>query len=60
MKTKEEIKDEIKELYGANEALSEVMDILHAQSMEKMKKTFALNEMLKDMDDEGDNEIRNP
>jgi hypothetical protein len=52
MKTKEEIKDEIKELYGANEALSEVMDILHAQSMEKMKKMFALNEMLKNMDEE--------
>ena len=52
MKTKEEIKDEIKELYGANEALSEIMDILHAQSMEKMKKMFALNQMLKDMDDE--------
>jgi hypothetical protein len=60
MKTKEEIKDEIKELYGANEALSEVMDILHAQSMEKMKQMFALNQMIKDMDDEGDNEIRNP
>jgi hypothetical protein len=60
MKTKEEIKDEIKELYGANEALSEVMDMLHAQSMEKMKKMFALNQMLKNMDDEGDNGIRNP
>jgi hypothetical protein len=52
MKTKEKIKDEIKELYGANEVLSEVMDMLHAQSMEKMKKMFALNQMLKDMDDE--------
>jgi len=52
MKTKEEIKDEIKELYGANEALSEIMDTLHAQSMEKMKKMFALNQMLKNMDDE--------
>jgi len=52
MKTKEEIKDEIKELYGANEALSEVMDMLHAQSMEKMKKMFVLNQMLKDMEDE--------
>jgi hypothetical protein len=52
MKTKEEIKDEIKELCGANEALSEIMDMLHAQSMEKMKKMFALNQMLKNMDDE--------
>jgi hypothetical protein len=52
MKTKQEIKDEINELYGANEALSEVMDMLHAQSMEKMKQMFALNQMLKDMDDE--------
>jgi hypothetical protein len=52
MKTKQEIKDEIKELYGANEALSEIMDMLHAQSMEKMKKMFALNHMLKDMGDE--------
>jgi len=55
MKTKQEIKDEINELYGANEALSEVMDMLHAQSMEKMKKMFALNQMLKDMDDEEKN-----
>jgi peptidoglycan hydrolase CwlO-like protein len=60
MNTKEEIKDEIKELYGANEALSEVMDMLHAQRMEKMKKMFALNQMLNNMDDEGDTEIRNP
>jgi hypothetical protein len=34
--------------------------MIHAHSMEKMKQMFALNQMLKDMDDEGDNEIRNP
>ena len=51
MKTKQEIKDEIIELYGATKALREAMNILHAQSMEKSKQMMALNHMLKDMDD---------
>ena len=51
MKTKQEIKDEIIELYGATNALREAMNILHAQSMEKTKQMMALNHMLKDMDD---------
>lgn len=55
MKTKQEIKDEILELYGANEALREVMNMLHAQSMERMKRMMALNHMLKEMDDEEKN-----
>jgi uncharacterized coiled-coil DUF342 family protein len=54
MKTKQEIKDEIIELYGATQALREAMNILHAQSMEKSKQMMALNHMLKDMEqDEG-------
>jgi hypothetical protein len=52
MKTKQEIKDEILELYGANAALEEVMNTLHARVMEKMKRMFALNQMLKDMEEE--------
>ena len=52
MKTKEEIKEEIIELYGANKALSEAMNYLHGQQMETTKKLFALNHMLKEM--EGD------
>ena len=52
MKTKEEIKDEIIELYGATTALSEAMNVLHAQRMEKSKQMMALNQMLKDMDDD--------
>jgi hypothetical protein len=55
MKTKQEIKDEIIELYGANEALREVMNLLHAQSMERMQRMMALNHMLKEMDDEEKN-----
>ena len=55
MKTKQEIKDEINELYGANEALRAVQNMIHAHSMEKMKQMFALNQMLKDMDDEEKN-----
>ena len=51
MKTKEEIKDEIIELYGATKALSDAMDVLHAQRMEKSKQMMALNHMLKEMDD---------
>ena len=54
MKTKQEIKEEIIELYGATQALTEAMNILHAQSMEKSKQMMALNHMLKDMEqDEG-------
>jgi len=52
MKTKQEIKDEILELYGANEALRKVMNMLHAQSMETAKRMFALNQLIKDMDEE--------
>ena len=52
MKTKEEIKEEIIELYGANQALSDALDVIHAQRMEAMKKMMALNQMLKDMDDD--------
>ncbi len=49
MKTKQEIKDEIIELYGATQALREAMNFLHAQSMEKSKQMMALNHMLKEM-----------
>ena len=56
MKTKEEIKDEIVELYGATQALGEAMDVLHAKRMEKSKQMMALNHMLKEMDnDAGEN-----
>jgi len=52
MKTKQEIKDEIIELYGATKALGEAMDVLHAQRMEKTKQMMALNHMLKEMGDD--------
>ena len=54
MKTKEEIKYEIIELYGATQALGDAMNILHAQRMEKSKQMMALNQMLKDMDDDAE------
>ena len=50
MKTKQETKDEINELYGAMTALGEAMDVLHAQRMEKTKQMMALSHMLKEMD----------
>ena len=56
MKTKQEIKDEIIELYGATTALNDAMNMLHAQRMEKSKQMMALNHMLKDMDSEGEPE----
>jgi len=52
MKTKQEIKEEIIELYGATQALGDAMNILHAQRMEKSKQMMALNHMLNDMGDE--------
>ena len=55
MKTKQEIKEEIIELYGANKALSEAMNYLHGQQMETTKKLFALNHMLREMED-GEND----
>ena len=54
MKTKEEIKEEIIELYGANKALSEAMNHLHNQQMETTKKLFALGNMLRDMEKKDD------
>jgi predicted nucleic acid-binding protein len=53
-KTVQEIKDEIIELYGATQALGEVMNVLHAQRMEKSKQMMALNQMLKDMQENGE------
>jgi hypothetical protein len=52
LKTKQELKEEIIELHGAAQALSEAADVLHAKRMEKLKQMMALNHMLKDMDDE--------
>jgi len=52
MKTKQEIKEEIIELYGATRALRDAMSLLHAQSMEKSKQMMALNQMLKDMEED--------
>jgi len=54
MKTKEEIKEEIIELYGATQALGDAMNILHAQRMQKTKQLMALNQMLKDMESDDD------
>jgi uncharacterized coiled-coil DUF342 family protein len=54
LKTKQEIKDEIIELFGATQALREAMNFLHAQSMEKSKQMMALNYMLKEMEDDDD------
>jgi hypothetical protein len=54
MKTKQEIKEEIIELYGATQALNEAMNILHAQRMEKSKQMMALNHMLKEMEDDNE------
>jgi hypothetical protein len=51
MKTKQEIKEEIIELYGATKALGDAMDVLHEQRMQKNKQMMAMNQMLKDMDD---------
>ena len=52
MKTKQEIKDEIKELYGAQQALEKAVETIHAQRMEKLRQMVALNHMLKEMDDD--------
>ena len=46
MKTKEEIQDELIELYGANKALGEASTFLHQQQVENIKKIYALNHML--------------
>jgi hypothetical protein len=51
MKTKQEIKEEIIELYSAHKAYSEVMEITHKLQMDAMKKMMALNHMLKEMDE---------
>ena len=56
MKTKQEIKEEIIELYGATQALGDAMNILHAQRMEKSKQMMALNHMLNNMGDEPEGE----
>jgi hypothetical protein len=54
MKTKQEIKEEIIELYGAAKALSEAMDALFAQRMAKSQQMMALNHMLKEMGDDNE------
>ena len=51
MKTKKEIQQEIFELLGAMKALGEAMDHLHEKRMKATKELFALNHMLKDMEE---------
>jgi uncharacterized coiled-coil DUF342 family protein len=57
MKTKQEIKEEIIELFGATTALNDAMNLLHAQRMEKSKQMMALNHMLKEMEDDDDSRL---
>jgi len=45
MKTKQEIKEEIIELYGATQALSDAIEILHEQRMQKSKQMIAMNQI---------------
>ena len=54
MKTKQEIREEIIELHGAALALGDVLDMLNKQHMEKIKQMFALSNMLKEMDNDGE------
>lgn len=54
MKTIQEIKDELNELYGATMALSKAMEAIHEQQMEKTKQMFALSNMLREMENKGD------
>ena len=54
MKTKEEIKEEISDLYEAQKAFSEAAEFAHRQQMWAMKKMIALNQMLKDMEQDND------
>jgi len=56
MKTKEEIRQEISELYGSRTAIEEVTDELHTKLMDITKKMFALNHMLREMNNKGKNE----
>jgi hypothetical protein len=55
MKTKEEIQDELIELYGALRMLRDAMNYLHDQQIEKSKQMYALNNMLREMK-EGEND----
>jgi len=57
MKTKEEIRQEISELYGSRTVIDEVMDDLHTKLMDITKKMFALNHMLKEIEEGGKNEF---
>ena len=52
MKTKEEIRQEISELYGSRTMIQEIMDDMHTKSMDITKKMFALNQMLREMNNE--------
>lgn len=54
MKTKQEIKEEIIELYAAQKAFSEAAEFAHNQQMAAMKKMIALNQMIKDMEQDND------
>jgi|688.fasta_scaffold1533495_2 hypothetical protein len=57
MKTKQEIKEEISDLYAAQKAFSEAAEFAHnwqVQQMAAIKKMIALNQMLKDMENDND------
>jgi hypothetical protein len=52
--TKQEIKDEIIETYGAQKQLSELMDLIANLQTQTMRKLMGLNELRKEMEREGD------
>jgi len=52
--TKQEIRDEIIETYGAQKQLSDLIDYLASLQTSNMRKLMGLNELRKEMEREGD------
>jgi predicted nucleic acid-binding Zn-ribbon protein len=49
MKTKQELEEEIIELYGAIQVLNDVMDVLHEQQIKKIKQMNDLKDLLEEI-----------
>jgi len=58
MKTVDELRNELNELYGAIMALSVVMQTVHQQQQEKTKQMFEIKQLIRDLQELSDAQLQ--
>ena len=58
MKTVDELRNELNELYGAIMALSVVMQTVHQQQQEKTQQMFEIKQLIRDLQELSDAQLQ--